>query len=378
MSKAEYIELYEKFLSGKCTPEEVQLLDKYNDHFLVDGQWEGQMGDEIEIKRHITSRVEQYIKVNKSKVFQFRSHWLAAASVLIICSVSWLFFHQSMKSAKIAKVAKNEESRIMPGNYKAMLTLANGKQVILTNNRTGLITVQGKARIMKLNNGQIIYDPAGIADSKEIYNTMSTPRGGNFNLTLSDGTRVCLNAASSITYPVNFSGQTREVSISGEAYFEVAKNPLKPFIVKARGSETRVLGTHFNIMAYPDEEEVKTTLFEGSVKFSKNNSSVLLKPGQQANLPNSSDHISVSDANVEETLAWKNGYFLFQDEDIHSIMRKVSRWYDVDVSYDNNIKKLTFGGSLSRYKDINDLLKMLQSTGAVHFKINERRITVMK
>lgn len=207
---------------------------------------------------------------------------------------------------------------------------------------------------------------------------MTTPRGGRYDLVLADGTKVLLNAASSITYPTRFSGKNRRVSITGEAYFEVAKNPDMPFIVTANNTETQVFGTHFNIMAYKDEPFVKTTLVEGSVKFKSAKSEVMLKPGQQGILAENADPISIQNADIEATLAWTKGYFIFQDEEIRSIMRKVARWYDVDIIYQPGLKYLSYGGSVSQYKNIPDLLKILQSTGTIHFKIEGRRVIVMK
>jgi transmembrane sensor len=193
---------------------------------------------------------------------------------------------------------------------------------------------------------------------------------------LPDGSKVWLNSASTLRFPALFSGNTREVELNGEAYFDVAKNPNKPFKVITKDQIVEVLGTQFNINSYSDEETFKTTLIEGSVKIIYKDRVVLLSPGQQ--FQPSMKSSKVIEADTEEVTAWKNGYFLFKDEDIQSIMRKVSRWYNVDVNYSGNIPDVGFGGNISRSKDINEVLNVLQLTNAVHFKVEGRRITVMR
>jgi transmembrane sensor len=195
---------------------------------------------------------------------------------------------------------------------------------------------------------------------------------------LPDGTHVWLNSASSLSYPVEFAGNERRVKLTGEAYFEVAKNKDKPFYVNSNNVQVRVLGTHFNISAYNDDDELKATLLEGSVQVSKNNSQSLLKPGQQAVINNGADMIRVSQANINEVMAWKNGYFIFNDDNIATILKKVSRWYDVDVEQRGNFEGQHFGGTFYRTKGIDELLKNLEKIGKVHFKITGRRVTAME
>jgi transmembrane sensor len=379
MTTQEYIELYEKLCAGKCTSEEKDLLDQYSKLFLINEQWLPAMGDEVEVEARIRERINQ--SIHQLKVRKLRTAWWTAAAVILlgISTVVWRILNSATKHPQIP-VASHQVIKhdIAPGGTKAVLTLANGVKVILDSAKNGLITTQGNTKIMKLANGQLAYRSTNADSAAVTNNTMTTPKGGKYDLTLSDGTKVFLNAASSITYPTRFSGKNRKVSITGEAYFEVAKNPKMPFIVLANGTETQVLGTHFDIMAYQDEPFIKATLLEGSINFRTPHSEVHLNPGQQAVLPEFSDRISVQDANMEVALSWKNGYFIFQDEDLHSIMRKVARWYDVEVVYDADLKNLSYGGSISQYKNISDLLKVLQSTGTVHFKVEERRVIVMK
>lgn len=380
MTTQEYIALYEKLCAGNCTSEEKDLLDQYSKKFLIDGQWLPVMGNEAEVEARISDRIKQ--SMHRLKVRRLYRIWggAAAAAVILLAmgTAIWQTLNSAIKHPQMP-VASHQAIKydIVPGGTKAVLTLATGQKIILDSAKNGLIVNQGNTKVIKLANGELAYRSSN-ADSLAITNnTMTTPRGGRYDLILSDGTKVFLNAASSITYPTRFNGNKRTVSITGEAYFEVAKNPEMPFTVVANGTETQVLGTHFNIMAYDDESFIKTTLLEGAVKFKKAHSEVTLKPGQQAVTPQISDHITVQNANIEETMAWKNGYFIFQDEDIHSIMRKVARWYDVEIIYEPNLKNLSYGGSVSRYKNISDLLKALQSTGTIHFKIDERRVIVM-
>ena len=194
---------------------------------------------------------------------------------------------------------------------------------------------------------------------------------------LPDGTKVWLDAGSSISYPVAFTGNSRRVRLTGQGYFEVAKNKEKPFYVEVNRSEVKVLGTHFNISAYEEDPENTTTLLEGSVQISKNGKAALLQPGQQASIAAGSDHIVVSEANIDDVMAWKNGYFIFNDDDIRGIMRKVSRWYDVDVDYRGDFAGRHFGGTFYRSKGINELLNHLERIGKLHFKVAGRRVTVM-
>ncbi|MDN5288108.1 MAG: FecR family protein [Mucilaginibacter sp.] len=380
MTTQEYIVLYEKWRAGKCTTEEKDLLDQYSKNFLINEPWLPAMGNEAGVEVRITEQINQ--SIHQSKIRKLRTTWGAVAAAVILLGISTVVWYNLNSAIKYPPMLADRyqitKHDIEPGGTKAVLTLANGVNVILDSAKNGLITTQGNTKVVKLTNGGLAYRSTGTDSAVVTNNTMTTPRGGRYDLTLSDGTRVFLNAASSITYPTSFSGKSRKVSITGEAYFEVAKNAEMPFIVLANGTETQVLGTHFDIMAYQDEPFIKATLLEGSIKFRTSHSEVLLNPGQQAEVPEFSDRISVQDANIEAALSWKNGYFIFQDEKLHSIMRKVARWYDVEVIYDASLKDLSYGGSVSQYKNISDLLNVLQSTGTVHFKVEERRIIVMK
>jgi transmembrane sensor len=307
-----------------------------------------------------------------------------AAAVTLFGAVAFYYFgeHKAANNQNQATLIKS--NKILPGSNKAILTLANGSAIVLNNKANGMLAQAGKVQVNKVANGKLVYDASTndaqvkVIDNTLVYNTLSTPRGGEYQVVLPDGTHVWLNSASSLSYPVEFAGKERRVKLTGEAYFEVAKNKDKPFYVTSNNVQVKVLGTHFNISAYKDDEEFTATLLEGSVQISKNNSQSLLKPGQQAVVNNSADVIKVSEANINEAVAWKNGYFIFNDDNITTMMKKVSRWYDVDVEEKGTFTNQHFGGTFYRTKGINELLNNLEKIGKVHFKVAGRRITVME
>jgi len=384
MNQHEYIKLYKKYLSGKCTAEEWELLNSYSDDFdLEDIPWDAEIGDEEAVENQIFDKITEEVKKHQViRRIKIRQLSIAASFLLFTIGAGLYFLNLHNKKEQVDQhkeyIVKNE---IVPGGNNAILTLSNGAKIVLNNAKAGVLTRQGNTAVNKTQNGQIVYranDHQGsTSNSPMVYNTVSTPRGGEYQVVLADGTKVWLNAASSLKFPTAFEGNTRDVEITGEVYFEVAKNKNMPFRVFSNGAEVEVLGTHFDVMAYQDEPEIKTTLLEGSVKFVKNKSEVLLKPGEQAISSNTSNKIIVQQANIGETMAWREGYFVFQDENIQSIMRKVSRWYNVDVEYHGNMEDKEYGGKVSRYKNISDVLKSLELTGTIHFKIEGRRVTVM-
>jgi len=273
---------------------------------------------------------------------------------------------------------------ITPGSNKAILTLDNGEQVVLEDAKNGIITQQGNASVNKTDSGRLLYNKiaGNEAATSIVYNTLRTPYGGQYQMTLQDGTKVWLNAGSSLRFPASFSGNERNVTLIGEAYFEVAKDKDRPFLVTVNAGSgmpmtVKVLGTHFNINAYPDEQQNRVTLLEGAVKVDCGAANALLAPGKEAILNKLSGKISVSSGDTEAATAWKNGYFLFDNEKVESIMRQISRWYNVEIIYQGDVSRKAIAGSLSRSKNVDDVLKMLELTGTVHFKIEGRRITVM-
>ncbi|GGB23687.1 hypothetical protein GCM10011500_44910 [Mucilaginibacter rubeus] len=261
--------------------------------------------------------------------------------------------------------------------------MAGGSVVVLNDIKNGEIATQAGVQVSKTKEGLLVYKDNRTAGNKKPdinepdQNTVTTPRGGQYQIVLSDGTKVWLNAATALKYPTSFSGKDRKVELSGEAYFEVAKNATKPFKVVVNGLEVQVLGTHFNVMAYDNEKVVKTTLLEGKVRLFKNGHEAVLKPGEQGVLNNQSSLFEVKDVKVDDETAWKNGFFAFNNESIETIMRQISRWYDVDVAFSEKMMRRNFGGSVSRYENVGTVLKALELTGSVHFNVEGRRITVM-
>jgi hypothetical protein len=306
-----------------------------------------------------------------------------AASILILITTGLFFYTNRIADHKIAiKVVEPKAAVITPGDDKAILTLSDGTKIILEDAKNGILANQAGVSIQKTSDGELLYSFSNSAhsdtESEEniIYNMIETPVGGKYQVNLPDGSRVWLNSSSSLRFSALFNGDTREVELNGEAYFDVSKNKSKPFKVITKDQIVEVLGTQFNINSYSDEGSIKTTLIEGSVKIIYKDKVVLLSPGQQFQPKESV--AKVVEADTEEVVAWKDGYFVFKNEDIRSIMRKLSRWYNVDVSYSGNIPEVGFGGNISRSKDISEVLDVLQLTNAVHFKVEGRRITVMR
>ena len=306
-----------------------------------------------------------------------------AASILILITTGLYFYKNRTVDVNIAaKVVEPTEAIITPGYDKAILTLSDGTKIILEDAKNGILANQAGVSIQKKSDGELLYSFSNSANSVTqaedniLYNKIETPIGGKYQVNLPDGSKVWLNSSSSLRFSALFNGDTREVELSGEAYFDVSKNKSKPFRVITKDQIVEVLGTQFNINSYSDEGPIKTTLIEGSVKIIYKDKVVLLSPGQQFQ---PKELVSaVLEADTEEVVAWKEGYFVFKNEDIKSIMRKLSRWYNVEVSYSGDIPEVGFGGNISRSKDISEVLDVLQLTNAIHFKVEGRRITVMR
>lgn len=284
-----------------------------------------------------------------------------AAAILVFGSVAGWIWHASKSPGKNNDTATVQTSTdIQPGSNKAMLILADGSSIVLDSAGNGNIASQGNTRIEKTAGGAIRYHSDGKATAN-MTNTMRTPRGGQFRLTLPDGTEVWLNAASSITYPVAFNGGDRKVTITGEAFLQVAKDPAKPFTVNVDNRSTiRVLGTAFNINAYSDEPEMTTTLIQGAVQVQSQQNKVILKPGQQSSISHTSQQLLVSNnADVERAIAWKNGRFDFNGLELPAIMRQLERWYDINVEFTGPASKETYRGRLTRDLTLTQVLDIL-------------------
>ncbi|NQX42210.1 FecR domain-containing protein [Pedobacter steynii] len=337
------------------------------------------LGNKGKLEQAIFNKISAEIQVQP--VALNLSLWkkiMAAATIVLISGISLYFYRQHMPDLTTPKTEIVND--VKPGANQAVLTLANGKRIVLNASVNGEIAEQSGIRIRKTADGQLIYtlsDSGTAANSggPVAFNTIETPKGGQYQINLPDGTRVWLNAASSLKYPVRFDRKERKVSLQGEGYFEVAKDKHKPFKVNSGTQELEVLGTHFNINSYADEPSSKTTLLEGAVRlFPHGGQDLILSPGQQAVL--ASGRMKVAMVDPEEVLAWKNGNFVFNDEGLETIMRKISRWYDVEVSYQRKPADLTFTGVVSRSRNISAVLNALDKTGKVHFKVEGKKVTV--
>jgi hypothetical protein len=310
----------------------------------------------------------------------------AAIVVLFISGVAYFVLSQQNKEkiTTSVDVQEKEAAKILPGGNHAILTMANGSKIILDSVQNGNIQ-SGGATISK-QGGVLVYDGSSPAKpgADVVYNTLTTPPGGQYKLILADGSKVWLNASSSLRFPTAFTGKERNVELTGEAYFEVAhissslrggREDAKPFHVNVNGMQVEVLGTHFNVNAYGDEGAIKTSLLEGSVKIKKGNVSGLLKPGQQGVLKNNSNNIEIKNADMSQAVAWKNGLFQFDGADIKTIMREIGRWYDVEIEYAGKVPERRFEGKISRDSQLSDVLKILELSN-VKFAVEGKKIVV--
>ncbi|WP_316747216.1 FecR family protein [Pedobacter gandavensis] len=303
--------------------------------------------------------------------------WVGVAAAAAILLISSIITYSYLKPASLSSPVLMTQNDVMAAENKATLTLNNGERISLNQSNKDLVAIQGGINIRK-SNGLLIYEQQKSTTATIALNKLETPRGGKYQVLLPDGTKVWLNSASILTYPNTFIGKDRIVSLLGEAYFEVAKHKEKVFKVVSGTQTIEVLGTHFNVKSYTDENETQTTLAEGKVKISKGLKHIILKPGQAAFTSENSKSIKIKKTDLEKDLAWKNNEFIFRGDDIMSIMREVARWYNVEVTYEGNFNKDGYMGTISRSKNISEVLKMLQLTGKINYKIEGRRITLMK
>jgi ferric-dicitrate binding protein FerR (iron transport regulator) len=302
---------------------------------------------------------------------------IAAAAIIVVVFSIVYFYSNHNPQKQIAKTETQQQrfkNDVAPGGNKAVLTLANGSQIILDSAANGTLTQQGNTKIIKLDSGQLSYNTSDVKSTEVLYNTISTPRGGQYQIVLSDGSKVWLNAASSLRFPAFFTGKERDVELTGEAYFEVTKNTAMPFTVTVNDLHVQVLGTHFNINAYNDETSVKTTLLKGSVRVADHESIVNLKPGQQAQLKDNALMV-INNVDIEKVISWKTGFFEFDNTDLATIMRQISRWYNVDVRYEGKQFGETFGGRISRELNLSNILSMLETNG-VKFRLEGKKLIV--
>lgn len=360
-----------------------QLVEQYDRNDLVPAvEWES-------LYERILDKREKPVvhRVNRTGRNWFRIAAAAAVLAIITTTAIVLLTNNKKPDQTLANSNKHLSNDAIPAKEGAILTLANGRQVVLDSMGNGIVTTQGKTTVL-ISNGQLVYN-AGTTESEILYNTMTTPKGRQYQLVLPDGTAVWLNAASSITYPTAFVGKNRNVSITGEAYFEVTKDKTKPFQVKVNNMEVEVLGTHFNINSYADEASIKTTLLEGSVRVIKGNDMAMLKPGQQAQINTTTVAMSsgrqqsntagitvINNANLDQEMAWKNGSFQFDGVPLSAVMRQLSRWYDVEIVYEKGVPDINLGGEMKRDLNLSQVLKGLGKMG-VNFRIEGKKLVVL-
>lgn len=364
--------LVQRYLDKQLSDEELELFVQLTKEGKLDDQLLDAWNEEAEISE---ADEMDYQRANQPKPLWPK---LVAAASILVAIFAGLYFYSGTGHTLNSIATASTKHDAAPGGNKATLTLSDGSQISLTDAGNGQLAEQAGVRITKNADGQLVYSIVP-SDTKELaYNTISTPRGGVYQINLPDGTSVWLNAASSIKFPTTFAHLSqRQVELRGEAYFEVAKNKKLPFIVSTGQQQVEVLGTHFNINSYEDEEEVKTTLLEGSVKVSAGNV-MFLKPGQQATSSvRSGGKVKVSPANIEQAMAWKNGFFHFEKENLHSVLRQLARWYDVEVVYQIDRPDDEFVGDIPRGVKLSEVLKILEFEGT-HFRIEGRKLFVIK
>jgi hypothetical protein len=380
MQKQDIRDLSEKITAGTASEEEIQLYNQLCNYFdSTAEEWdEDVFGNKIQLEKNIKKEIWKQAGIN-IPVYKMRwFKWVAAASVILMVYAGYLTvstFLAKPESGHFETLVKEEfRNDVAPGQTGAILTLASGQTIILDSASNGSLADQGNVSVVK-KDGELIYQPAG-KNVEVVYNTITTPKGRQFNLVLADGSKAWLNSASSITFPNAFSGKERKITITGEAYFEVAHNTAMPFVVESGKNIVRVLGTHFNINAYDNEKVVSVTLLQGSVNVSRGNGSRMIKPGQQAQINQDEEISLVRDVDLDHVVAWKNGRISFQGADLETVMRQMSRWYDVDIEYNRKVDDL-FYADMARTTMLSDVLKALELTTNVHFKIEGRKVIVL-
>jgi ferric-dicitrate binding protein FerR (iron transport regulator) len=394
MDKQAFLSMLDKYQDGTASSAEKTLIEEYYRRLEMAGTTELSPEEETALKEAMYKQITSSMVERDTPVIPLRrkNYRLAAAAAVLLLTIGagsyyWLFKQQHAAPHQ-QETAKAKPHDLPPGKNAATLTLADGRTIIL-DSASGTISQQGGATVINLN-GQVSYAKA--CDKNEqapvVYNTISTARGNQYQLILADGSKVWLNSASSLRFPTSFAGDTREVELDGEGYFEVATLRLRsgqkmPFHVKSNGQDVEVLGTHFNVNAYKDEETVKTTLLEGKVKVVNgqwpmvNGKTAILKPGEQAVLKGNSPFTIDHSPDLDQVMAWKNGWFEFDNTDLKTVMRQISRWYDVDVRYEMKPDKETYGGRISRNLNLSNILKMLETYG-VHYRLENKTLVIVK
>ncbi|GAA4800776.1 DUF4974 domain-containing protein [Olivibacter ginsenosidimutans] len=362
MTNEELTKLLKRYHNGTCTEEEKVMVESLylHSHTMQSAQADDQTKDEV------WKGIEEHLHLRRRK-----NHWYryGAAAVVLLALSFGIMQYTAMRPLS----SSNQQVVDIPsGSNRATLKLSNGRTIKLDSLNTG-IAIHASA-ISYVNGAPIAHQDVGNHPQQITYHELETPKGGQYQVVLSDSTKVWLNAASSLRFPSEFTGNLREVEVIGEAYFEIAQDKNRPFRVKTKTQTIQVLGTSFNVQAYPDEQLERTTLVAGKIKIESNGFSEIIHPGYCATIASNGGTISEVDA--DEETAWKSGYIAFNEQTLASIMRQISRWYNVDVAYQDVNPSLRFGGRVSRYANVSEVLRRLELTEQVRFKIYERRIVV--
>lgn len=372
-------QLFEKYINNQTSKEETALLLAYLQHRgnkeavekLIENRFDTKTNNKI-VEKEILDRVFNKITLDAPAPKIQKPIW---RNIVAIMAVAALILFISFPFLNGEKNSLSKMPTVPPGSNKATLTLSSGETIVLENQPDGQLAEDSGMRIEKTGDGGINYTNVNERAQKHpSIHLLNIPKGGQYQLTLTDGTKVWLNSYSSLEYPSCFTGKERRVKLKGEGYFEVAKNKEKPFIVETANQQVEVLGTKFNINAYEDEASTRTTLAEGAVRVNSTQRSTLLKPGQQSIL--TSNNITVRSVDTYQALDWKNGDFNFFHDDLRSIMRKISRWYDIEVILEEPISKETYVAQISRKKQLNDVLKALQLAGSFRYRIQNNKLYV--
>ncbi|MGJ1268815.1 FecR family protein [Sphingobacterium spiritivorum] len=374
-----YQQLASKWLDKTITEEELQV---FNAWYESDPDGIMEISESFaQTEEHLQDRMLKGIngRIHKTRVYSLWTRISVAASVLLLLGASFYVYRYNTTEKQQSLPVVHQDS-ITPGKSGATLTLANGRKIQLSDAAVGELATEYGTRISKTADGRLLYDEESAGKSSSAQNTLSTAKGEMYMMTLPDRTKVWLNAASSITFSPAFNHlASREVTLTGEAYFEVTKDKKRPFIVTTAQQKVTVLGTHFNISSYTDEKEVRTTLMEGAVKVSnlQSGTALVLKPDQQAVVNGGNIHMQQVDVN--EILAWKNGEFVFGTDDFAESMRKIERWYDIEFVYkESDVKNIRLDGWISRSSQLADVLRKIEVAGNIKFEIKGRRVSLIK
>jgi len=369
--------IIKRYLDGTASAAEINFIEEY---YAFLGQGENETGETLDIN-NLEQETFQAIQAKiarqqKSRVLSFYKYASAAAILILLCGGLYFLLNKNSPISPSTSLAKIENLDVLPGSDKATLTLANGSKVILDDQTPENISDTHGVKISKTKDGQLIYTIVNNENllNSTAFNSIQTPKGGQYQVILPDGTKVWLNAASSLKYPEVFAGKKRSVTLTGEAYFEVAKDKEKPFDVQIQNQNVEVLGTHFNINGYLDDNYIKTTLLEGAVKVSNLKSTKKLKPGEQAIAGISQNALIevTSQVDTNDEIAWKNGLFQFNDTDLKIILNQLERWYDIKIDY-SSIPDKRYNGMVPRKSKLSEVLKMLEKTGNIKFELLENR-----